>query len=392
VTYLDLTCRVCELAALDEIVEFRHLPRVTSDCKPFAPGGRLAVCAACGAVQKPTDAVWQSEAQSIYAAYDVYYQSGGVEQAVFDPVSGAPRRRSAVIVDQFVASHTVPTEGKALDVGCGNGALLRAFGEARPVWNLYGHDLNEINLAALKQIRGFRSLFVGRVGVVPGRFDLITLIHSLEHFANPIEALMDIRAKLALGGSLLVETPDAGVNPIDLVVADHAMHFLRHDLARLLVRTGYDPGVIASDWVVKELSAVAHPAPDGVILKTADLTGSRPDAARRFVQSQVRWLQAVLDDARTVATEAHDFGIFGSSIAAVWLFGHLRDEVSFFVDEDLSRRNAELFGHPILSPQDVPAGSTVFVPLIPRVAQAVVARLSGQGLKFRRAPEWSAPL
>ena len=155
---IDLLCRVCGKAALEEFPQFARLPRVTSDCRPFPAGGRLAICGECAAVQKPVDARWREEAAAIYAAYDVYFQSGGVEQAVFDPGTGAPRRRSAVLVDRLASNRKITETGTVLDVGCGNGALLSAFAEIRPGWRLFGHDLSEINRAALSRIPRFEQL------------------------------------------------------------------------------------------------------------------------------------------------------------------------------------------------------------------------------------------
>src|SRR5271169_6164144 len=40
---IDLVCRVCGAAALEEFPQFARLPRVTSDCRPFPAGGRLAM-------------------------------------------------------------------------------------------------------------------------------------------------------------------------------------------------------------------------------------------------------------------------------------------------------------------------------------------------------------
>ena len=84
------TCRVCAMPALEEMAGYTELPRVTSDCKPFPSGGRLAVCIACGATQKPIDTRWQNEIAAIYRNYEPYFQSAGVEQAVFDLAKGTP--------------------------------------------------------------------------------------------------------------------------------------------------------------------------------------------------------------------------------------------------------------------------------------------------------------
>ncbi len=380
---IDFACRVCGAAALDEFPQFARLPRVTSDCRPFPAGGRLAICGECAAVQKPVDARWREEAAAIYGAYDVYFQSDGVEQAVFDPATGAPRRRSAVLVDRLASNREIAETGRVLDVGCGNGALLSAFAEIRPGWRLFGHDLSEINGAALARIPGFKQLYTGSIDAVPGGFDLVTLSHSLEHFTEPVAELASLRSKLAAGGCLFIEVPDAAATPFDLLVADHVSHFTADSVSRVLARAGFDPLIVAPDWVVKELSVVVEP---GVAAWPPPSPGTAP---RRRVEGQLGWLQAVINGARVAAT-TRPFGLFGTSVAAMWLFGEVGDRVEFFADEDPSRRDRQLLGRPVLHPDDVPAGATVYIPLIPSVARAVAARASGSGIKFRLPPPFPA--
>jgi len=374
----DFPCRVCAASRLEEVTDYAHLPRVTSDCKPFPPGGRIAVCSACGAVQKPTDARWQQEAASIYEAYAPYFQSGGIEQSVFDPAKGAPRRRSAVILDRLAQVHALGPTGSVLDVGCGNGVLLSAFAEMKPQWRLFGHELSDLHAPALAKIPGFQQLYTGFLAELPAKFDVIAMMHALEHFPDPLAALQDLRTKLNEGGCLFIEIPNGEATPFDLVIADHVSHFTRRDLARLTERAGLAAAVIADDWVTKELSVVARSAGQAVAIPP------RPPAeALARVRSQIAWLQGVIDDARQAARKpGARLGVFGTSVAAMWLFGQLADDIAFFVDEDPSRQGTKLLDRPVLTPGEVPAGATVYVLLIPQVARTVATRLARPQIEF----------
>lgn len=372
-TFGTKSCRVCGADALAEVEGFGALPRVTSDCKPFRSGGSLAVCSGCGAVQKPADDTWRAEAAEIYGAYTPYHSSGGTEQAVFDPVRGTPRSRSAVILDRLARIRPLAETGRVLDVGCGNGALLAAFAGMKPGWDLYGHDLSEINLAQLKPIPGFRGLHTGALADVPGRYDLVTMMHSLEHFEHPAAGLADLKGLVGDGGCLLIEVPNGEATPFDLLVADHASHFTRHDLARLLADGGWGTAALSDDWVTKELSAVALPESGSAV----DLPPApAPVAVYARVRAQIGWLNAIVAEAEAAAAEGRPFGLFGTSIAATWLYGQLGDKISFFVDEDPSCQGRSLYGKPIHPPAAVPADGIVYVLLIPGVARAVAERLA----------------
>lgn len=379
----DLVCRVCAADALLDLPGFSGLPRVTSDCKAFAAGGRLAVCQQCGAVQKPADARWHSDAAAIYRTYEPYFQSGGIEQAVFDSSTGTPRLRSAVVVDRLIEQQSLGPTGRIIDVGCGNGALLHAFAAARPQWDIYGHELSTLNLPSLKGIPGFRHLHTCNLAELPGQFDVITMMHSLEHFDAPATALSDLARKLAPGGCLFIQVPNAEVTPFDLLVADHASHFTKAHLTYLLERVGLTPQVVADSWVTKELSAVTIAGGTGKPMMPAT---AAPVAAVEGAQGQIAWLQATIAEARSAAQGSQSFGIFGTSIAAMWLTGALGSEVDFFVDEDPSRKGTTLLGKPVLTPADVAAGSQVFVALIPAVAAIVAKRLARPGVTYIEPP------
>jgi 2-polyprenyl-3-methyl-5-hydroxy-6-metoxy-1,4-benzoquinol methylase len=379
---VEFTCRVCSARELEEISGYGELPRVTSDCKAFPPGGRLAVCGACGAVQKPTDTRWQGEIDEIYRNYEPYFQSGGVEQAVFDPAKGVPRRRSSVVLDRLMQVHPLANKGSILDVGCGNGVLLRAFAEVRPGWRLFGHELSDLHVATLNKIPGFEQLYCGPLAGLPSELDVITMMHALEHIPDPAVALVDLRAKLGQEGCLFVEVPNGEATPFDLLIADHVSHFTRHDLARLIGRAGMGAAAIADDWVTKELSAVALPEGPIVALPAA----ATPIHVMNRVRAQIDWLKAVIAGSRKAA-DTSPFGLFGTSVAAMWLFGQLSDKISFFVDEDPSRRGTTLFGRPVRTPAEVPDGASVYILLIPEVARLVAKRLSRPGLTLHVPPE-----
>lgn len=174
-------CKICTSASLIEIPEYRSLPRVTSDCVAFRSGGRLLVCPACGATQSPSDEQWFEEIREIYSDYHAYHQASGVEQHVIDPLSGELRRRSEVLVDGLLGLPGVPRSGKVLDVGCGTGATLRSFSE-RGGWRLYGQEMDRKNIHFLTALAGFESLYTDSPAGLPGQFDLITMVHALEHF------------------------------------------------------------------------------------------------------------------------------------------------------------------------------------------------------------------
>jgi SAM-dependent methyltransferase len=376
----DRKCKVCATAALQEVSEFPLLPRVTSDCVIFRDGGRLLVCGECGAAQSPEDEQWLQEICEIYGSYSAYHQAGGMEQYVFDAESGARRPRSEVILEKLLAVADVPRSGTVLDIGCGNGWTLKAF-SSQGGWRLCGLELSDRNLPRLQSITGFEALYTGEIADIPRKFEIVTMVHALEHFQAPVSALRAVGSILAPGGRLFVEVPNAAANPFDYLVADHMLHFSPASLSALAAKAGYRVDVLATDWVNRELSLTATPG-------AAITAGSRHQAAdvAARIRGQIGWLRRFVDEARKAAAAAQTFGLFGTSIAGTWLCGVLGDAVSFFVDEDPHRIGRSHMGRPILGPAQVPRGSVLFIALLPKIAGAIAERLNPNGFELRLPP------
>ncbi len=380
----EFKCKVCVDGRLETIEGFAQLPRVTSDCKPWPAGGALACCAACGAIQKLADATWFAEIERIYKGYQIYELSSGSEQVIFSE-AGVPQPRSGALVDFIVQNAATADTGKLIDIGCGNGSALTNLSRAMPRWSLYGSELSDAAKPALQRLANFVELYTMPAREIPERFDILTMIHALEHMPDPLASLHDAAHLLNEHGRLFVEIPNVLTSPFDLLIADHLLHFSPAHLAYLASRAGFEVSILRDDLLAKEITMLAR---RGGSLR------DRPAPARTqaTVKANIAWLTAVLAEARRVVTTvrktAGKFGLFGTSISGMWLYGALKDGVSFFVDEDASRVGSAFEGVPILSPAQVPAGSTVFVPLHPDVARRVASRHAGSGTAYVEPPSY----
>lgn len=374
------SCRVCDSFSLREVIGFPELCRVTSDCKPFDSGGRLAVCQECGAVQKPSDQKWLKETGDIYANYSAYFQSDGVEQAVFDANSGEPSLRSEVVLKKMSTLIEIPKKGELIDIGCGSGALLASFSNTIDGWSLFGQDLTDNHLSYLNGIRGFQKLYTRDIQEVDKKFDLVTMVHVLEHIPNPVSALKTAKKLLKPNGAILIQVPNCQITPLDLLVADHASHFTTQDFKCMLARAGLNALAISDQWVTKELSVVAV-ASDFDELSVDHKLENHVSKTNAFVEKQVAWLKSTVEIAKREADQKEAFGVFGTSVAAMWLYGQLGKKITFFVDEDKNRIGKSLHGLPVYHPRDVPENGVVFLALIPRVAEMVAAKMKKYNVK-----------
>lgn len=96
-----------------------------------------------------------------------------------------------------------------LDIGCGGGsavAFARSLG-----WDAAGIDPDPDAVATARR-RGIRA-DVGELeaqGYPTGKFDLIVMNHVIEHVHDPQRLLQECRRILAVGGRVLITTPNVG--------------------------------------------------------------------------------------------------------------------------------------------------------------------------------------
>lgn len=369
-----LKCHICGGSHLTLFELYSRLRRVTSDCKPWPSGGKLAICHSCGGIQKPVTPEWQSETECIYREYSIYHQSNGVEQRVFDQNSDRLASRSSKILQSVCLVAPLPEAGKQLDIGCGNGALLREFHDQFPKWKLFGTELNDKYKKEVESIRNVEKVYIsGNLLAISETFHCITMVHVLEHIVSPQKFLVMVRNLLEEGGLLIIEVPCFQKNPYDLLIVDHSTHFTESTLSELLVNSGFQILTVSTEWVPKELTIVAT---KDILLEQGSVLSTIISPACNHIKRSMEWLtQNITDSMRE--SQKGNFGIFGTSISATWLFTELCGCTNFFVDEDPTRIGKMHMGRPIYSPKEIPEGSVVFLPFCPDQAEKIKSRLSG---------------
>lgn len=376
----EAMCPVCSHKTIELIHEYENFVRVTSDCQPWKRGGKIGVCRFCSFAVKPYTDDFKEECGAIYNDYKVYFQAKGSEQLVCEGQSGLGRKRSELLISTVIDELCLPESGHLLDVGCGNGNLLLSASQLLPHWRLAGQDIGEKYKSVIENIPGVVSYQSSLINSVKGQYDLITMLHVLEHLTDPVRILKILRLNLTKDGIIVIQVPDYTENPFDLLIADHSIHFDVSRLSRLLEIAGFDILCAASNKVIpKEITLFAKRGDDeekGSLSQSLDL--NTPS-----IKSGLKWL----NDVKSMALQMFDSnsgktGIFGTSIAGTWMGAELEDKFEFFVDEDTSRIGQTFMGKPILAPSELSENAVVFVPLAPVLALNIQERLAHLPAKF----------
>jgi SAM-dependent methyltransferase len=141
-----------------------------------------------------------------------------------------------------------------LDVGCGAYSNWLATLARLGFHNLTGAD----PFIASDQQYGAIRIFKRELNNIEGKFDLITLHHSLEHMPQQLEVLQAARARLKEGGTCLVRIPIVsslawekyGVNWVEL---DAPRHLYLHSLGSI-TDIARRAGLVLTDIVYDSLS------------------------------------------------------------------------------------------------------------------------------------------
>ncbi len=138
---------------------------------------------------------------------------------------------------------TMPPESKILDVGCGDGSLIRRLKQIGFA-NVEGIDpFIDVTISYSDGVKVERKSLMEMEGV----WDLITYHHSFEHIKNPFEELTRVRELLSEGGLCMIRIPTVdswawehyGTSWVQI---DAPRHFYLHSLKSmetLAVRTGF---------------------------------------------------------------------------------------------------------------------------------------------------------
>ncbi|MCK1341048.1 class I SAM-dependent methyltransferase [Bradyrhizobium sp. 38] len=142
-----------------------------------------------------------------------------------------------------LAERFFPTACRFLEIGCGNGVVLRAFAQSRQWRRLVGSELHPSGLTfartRLPQVE-FVQMDARHIPA-RGAFDLVGAFDVIEHIADDEGVLRAIRAATVDGGGIIVAVPQ---HPWLWSRADeiayHERRYRRGELEEKMRRNGYE--------------------------------------------------------------------------------------------------------------------------------------------------------
>jgi SAM-dependent methyltransferase len=368
-----MNCTVCGTPLSDKLYDSGDALSLTSLCTVHDGRTEVYACSCCAHVQSTAMA-------GIDAYYDDSYDilvDSEEEDQIYEVVAGHKVYRTEHQVKVLRDKFELTTGMRILDYGCAKSATMRTLAGQIPGLEVHLFDVSD-------RYRPFWDKFIARergaTFELPadwqGSFEAVTSFFSLEHMAQPQDALHKIARLLRTGGTFYGIVPNVLANIADLIVVDHVNHFTPLSLAWLLRANGFE---------VQEISDSAH---RGALVFVARKLGqpavtqsARQDEVQAIVNQAHRiadfWQQA---GARVQAFEQtlppdvpvalYGAGFYGAFIAS-WLRQPQR--IRHVIDQNAFLQGRQLHGAPVIAPGDLPADvSTLLVGLSPAHARQIV--------------------
>ena len=137
-------------------------------------------------------------------------------------------KRLKFILDQLYLH--IPSSGKVLDVGCGNGLMSMAIGQKG--YQILGVDISEKALQKAKRNNtlsrvNFKAISADDLVADGNTYDAVICSEVLEHLDDPNSLLRTLYQLLSVRGVLIITVPN-GCGPRELLITKPMQHLQRN--------------------------------------------------------------------------------------------------------------------------------------------------------------------
>lgn len=164
-------------------------------------------CPSCG-LHWQANGLTDDLLRDIYRHYrDTFFRKESVKEIFLRIENLHPSESENEYRYQWFRNHVGMEKGSVLDIGSGFGiwpAMLKRHG-----WEIYCTEPNEESCKFINEYLHIPCQNSFNLDQVEGPYDVVTIVHVLEHIEFHTDFLKGIKGVLKPGGTLFVEVPDA---------------------------------------------------------------------------------------------------------------------------------------------------------------------------------------
>ncbi|MET1756952.1 methyltransferase domain-containing protein [Novosphingobium sp. RD2P27] len=366
-------CRVCG-STLGEPAYQAAAPALTSIMTALNSDTVVHVCERCSHAQCPN----MPDIQTFYdTTYRISLEADDHDQLFALAADGRPLYRTDHQAAISLRMLELPPGALILDYGAAKSDTLRKLVEHRPDIIPHVFDVSRDYVFAWQD--WVRAEHQATYTIDPswhGRFDAVMSHFAIEHVAEPIAFLAQIRAVLKPGGRLLISLPDVHANPGDMIVVDHLNHFTDPSIRHALKATGF---------TVNEINRADFPGAFFVSATAREGNLAGPEDGVAAATAQNREICRFWKKAYASLTQTRDrmagqrCTIYGAGFYGSWIAQQLSGamDVVAFLDQNPKLHESQHMGIPVRHPAELDETvDTIFIGLNPLKARAIMASVS----------------
>ena len=272
----------------------------------------------------------------------------------------------------------LPKSGNMLDIGCGGGESLFQFSCLYPDWNLYGMDKGKHfreSVLEKKATQFFTSLEEIKDSKI--RFDFITINSVISLADNPDQILKTAHECLNEEGILFISDIDFEIHPWMLYLIEWRSSYTKEHMKNVVRNFGFEALNINFELEKKEI---------GVFFQkrvSRALSRGSYERNKEIYCKKIEYLDFVIDTVLKYVEESNHIGIFGTSVAGIWVseiitkeFPNHTDKEIFYIeeDEDFLKKRVGVKGYPIYRLEEISEPAIILLPFPQYIAENIKRR------------------
>jgi 2-polyprenyl-3-methyl-5-hydroxy-6-metoxy-1,4-benzoquinol methylase len=327
----------------------------TSDCKTVEKRTIIYKCSECSLLQKPITDEYLCTISNIYNDYGIYELTEGRDQIKF--INGKQTTRGSIIVANL--NGLLSEKAKILEIGAGKGSFVAELHKEYPLVEINVQDISKKNITELKKLAFVNKCFDIPPNEIEDKFDMICMIHCLEHVISPIDFITNIKQQMHDNSVMLIAVPDSFSNPSDILTYDHCSHFNRATLQKVL------------SACFKHVYSPEHQPTNEIVLLASDhesLNNSNIFSDNNIDTSALQRLKSIL------LNNQENLAVFGTGPVSVYCCDYLNEKCTCLLDEDDVKAGKSYRAKEIILPVNFRAGNKVLLPLSKTISDIIKAK------------------